>query len=67
MVLINHASSPIIQERSSPTSKARREASRNECVEKGRVPDRVKSVGEINSGEDRPRAGLGMLNPSKMN
>ena len=53
VILINHASMPIRKERLSPTSKARREASRNEFVEKGRVPDRVKSFGEINSREDR--------------
>ena len=56
MILINRASAPIRKERLSPTIKARREASRTEFVEKGGVLDRVKSFGEINSGEDRPRA-----------
>ena len=42
VILINHASAPIRKERLSPTSKARREASRNEFMEKGGVPDRVK-------------------------
>ena len=37
------ASAPIRKERLSPTSKARREASRNEFVEKGGVLDRVKN------------------------
>ena len=43
VILINHASAPIRKERLSPTSKARRKASQNEFVEKGRVPDRVES------------------------
>ena len=34
----------------SPTSKARREASQNEFVEKEGVPDRVERFQEINSG-----------------
>ena len=55
VILINHASAPIREERLSPTSKARREASRNEFVEKGGMPDRVKSFREINSKEDCPR------------
>ena len=33
-----------------------KEASRNEFVEKGEMPDRVKSFQEISSREDRPRA-----------
>ena len=43
MILKNHTSAPLGKERMSPTSKARREASRNEFVEKGGMPDRVKS------------------------
>ena len=61
MILKNHASAPIRKKRLSPTSKARREASRNEFVEKGGMPDRVKSFREINSREDRPRAGPGFV------
>ena len=38
-ILTNHASAPIRKARLSPTSKARREASRNECMEKGGMPD----------------------------
>ena len=45
------------------TSKARREASRNEFVEKGGMPDRVKSFREIDSREDRPRARPGFAEP----
>ena len=63
MILINHASAPIRKERLSPTSKARREASRNEVMVKGGMPDRVKSFGEINSGEDCPRARSGFVKP----
>ena len=49
------------KERLSPTSKARREASRNEFVEKDGMPDRVKSSREINSRQDRPRARSGFV------
>ena len=50
-ILINQASAPVRKERLSPTSKARREASRNKFVEKGGVQDRVKSFREIDSRE----------------
>ena len=63
MMLINYASVPIRKERLSPTSKARREASRNKFVKKGGVPDRVKSFREINSGKGRPRARPGFVKP----
>ena len=63
MILINHACTPIRKERWSPTCKARREASRNELMEKGRMPDRVKSFQEINSREDHPRAWPGFVKP----
>ena len=56
MILINHASAPIKKERSSSTSKARREASRNEFMEKGGMPDIVESFREISSKEDRPES-----------
>ena len=62
-ILINDASAPIRKERLSPTSKARREASGNEFVEKGRAPDRVESFGEINCRKDRPRAQSGFVQP----
>ena len=61
MILINHTSESIRNERLSPTSKATREASRNEFVEKGGMPDRVKSFREINSRQDRPRAWPGFV------
>ena len=66
VILINHTSAFIRKERLSPTSKARWQASRNEFVEKGGMPDRVKSFIETDSRQDRPRAGLGLLKPSKM-
>ena len=40
VILINLASAPVRKERLSPTSKARREASRNKFVEKGDMPDK---------------------------
>ena len=53
VILINHASAPTRKERLSPTSEARREASRNKFVEKGGMSDRVKSFREINSSKGR--------------
>ena len=63
VILINHRSAPIRKERLSPTSKARREASRNEFMEKGGMPDRVERFREINSRQDRPRARPGFVKP----
>ena len=63
MILKDHRSPPIRKKRLSPTSKARREASRNQFVEKGGMPDRVKSFGEIDSRQDRPRARPGFVKP----
>ena len=63
MILKNHTSVLIRNKRLSPTSKARREASRNKFVEKGGMPDRVKSFGEIDSKQDRPRARPGFVKP----
>ena len=59
----NHPSLPIRKERLRPMSEARREASRNEFMEKGRMPDRVKSFQEINSRQDRPRVRPGFVTP----
>ena len=63
VILINHTSAPVRKEILNPTSKARREASRNEFVEKGKMPDRVESFREINSRQDRPRAWPGFVKP----
>ena len=65
MILINHASVHIRKKKLSPTSKARREASRNKIKEKGGMPDRVKNFREINSREDRLRARSGFVKPIK--
>ena len=54
-------SAPVKKERLSPTSKARRETSRNKFVEKSRIPDRVKSFREINSRKNRQRAWPGFV------
>ena len=63
VILINHRSAPIRKARLSSTSKARREASRNKFVQKGGMPDRVKSFREIDSRQDRPRARPGFVKP----
>ena len=63
VILQNHASAPIRKERLSPTSKTTREASRNEFMKKGGMPDRVKSFQEIDSRQDRPRARPGFVQP----
>ena len=63
VILINHTSAPIRKERLSPTSEARREASQNQFVKKGGIPDRVKSFREINGRQNRPRARPGFVKP----
>ena len=63
MILINHRNEPIRKERLSPTSKARREASRNQFVKNGEMPDRVKSFRKIDSEQDRPKAHPGLVKP----
>ena len=56
MILKNYVRTPIRKKRLSPTSKARRETSQNKFVEKGRIPDRVESFGEVDSSENCSRA-----------
>ena len=63
VILINHASASIRKERLITTSKARREASRNEFVENGGVPDSVESFREVVSSENRPNAWLSFDKP----
>ena len=63
VISVNHISAPVRKEKLSPTSKATREASRNQFVEKGGMPDRVKSFREIDSRQDRPRARPGFVKP----
>ena len=45
------------------SNKARREASRNEFMEIGGMPNRVKSFREIKTSEERPRARPGFVKP----
>ena len=68
MILKNHASAPVREERLSPTSKARREASQNKFVEKSGMPDRVKRFREINTVVERivREPGPGLLNSPEM-
>ena len=54
---------PIRDERLSPTSKARKEVS-CKFVEKGGMPDKVKSLREINSRDDCLRAEPGFVKPN---
>ena len=61
MILKNHASALVKKERLSPTNKARREGSRNEFVEKGRMPDKVESFREVDCSKNRPRAQPGFV------
>ena len=63
VILKNLASTPIRKKRLSPTSKARKEASRNQFMEKSGMLDRFKSFVEINSRQDRPRARPGLVKP----
>ena len=63
VILINHASTPIRKERLSTTSKARREVSRNELMEKSGVLDVVESFPEIKSSQRRPRSRPGFVKP----
>ena len=63
VILKNHASAFIRKERLSSMSKARRKVGRNKFVEKGRMPDRVKSFGEVNSSKNCPRTLLGFVKP----
>ena len=49
VILMNHASAPVRNERSSPTSKARMETSRNEFMENGGMPDKAESFQEVDS------------------
>ena len=63
VILKNHRSAPVGKKRLSPTSKARREASRNKFVKKGGMPDRVKSFREIDSRLDGLRAQPAFVKP----
>ena len=45
------------------SNKQSKEASGNEFMEKGGMPDRVKSFREINSRQDHPKAWPGLVKP----
>ena len=66
VISINRASAPIRKDILSPTRKAKKESSRNECIVKNGMPGRVKSFREIDSREDLPRARPGFVKPSEM-
>ena len=61
MVLKNHARAPIRKEKLSPSSKARRESSRNKFLEKGGMPDTVKSFRPVDRSKNRSRARPGFV------
>ena len=61
VILENYANVPIRKERLSPTSKARRKASRNKFIEKGTIPDKIKSLKKVNLNKNYPRARLGFV------
>ena len=64
LILINHASAPIRKERLSPTNEARREASRNGVVKKGRTESKVLEKSIVARIVQEP--GLDLFNPSEM-
>ena len=63
MILKNHAIAPIRKERLIPSSKAWREASRNEFVEKGGMPDRAEDLRGVDRGKNCLQAGLACVKP----
>ena len=61
VILIIHTSAPIRKEKFMPNEQSK--ASQNELVEKGEMPDKVKSFQEINSSENWPSAQPGFVKP----
>ena len=61
VILKNRTNAPIRKERSSQTSEARREASRNKFVEKGEVLVRMESFGKVDRSKNRLKARLGFV------
>ena len=55
MILINQRKHADQKEKIESNERGKKEASRNEFVEKGGVLDTVESFQEINSSDDRPR------------
>ena len=64
--LINHESAPIRKKTLSPTSKVKREASRNEFVEKEGCQTESKALEKSIVARIVREPGLGLLNPSEM-
>ena len=61
VILKSRANALIRKERSSQTSEARREASRNKFVEKGEVLVRMESFGKVDRSKNRLKARLGFV------
>ena len=66
VIFINHRSAPIRKERLSPSSKARKKASRKEFMQKSGMPDRVKALEKSIVERIVREPGLGLLNQSEM-
>ena len=64
VILINHTSAPVRKERLSPTSKARRKASRNEFMAGCQTESKALEKSIVKRIVREP--GLGLLNPSEM-
>ena len=66
VILENHRSAPVRKERLGPTRKARREASRNQFVEKGGCQTESKALEKSIVDRIVREPGLRLLNPSEM-
>ena len=66
VILKNHASTPVIRERSSQTSKARTEPNRDRFMEKDGMIDRIKALEKSIAARTDRESGLGLLNPSEI-
>ena len=63
VILKNNTKALVRKERLSPTSKARKETSRNKFMEKGGLSDRVESLREVDRSKNCPGARLGFVKP----
>ena len=63
MILINQRKRAYQKGKIESNEQGKKEASRNEFVEKGGVPDRVESFREINGSEDRSSPRPGFVKP----
>ena len=66
MILKNHASAPVRKKRLSPTSKAKREASRNKFVERAGCHTESKALEKSIVDRIVREPSLGVFNPSEM-